>query len=354
MLFRARAHRALASFLLASVAACAAPSEEAASDEAEIRKRINPSSGSAAFELKKPAWYTDGFSSEFSFDGIKIAFDKRYERTPGTYSLKSGVLVSPEHYRFGMSRSSMEMQVPLELGMISVYEPAGLVIRYDRPINAGKNAIVGTRDGVQAIVLRNDELASKPEGYAVAMFDGRYTIGSSAQDSYAFEVAEGEKKEILLPTATLDFDYESIDPEFPGTVTCLSVTHAAENSRVERVSEKLPVARDRRYVVPAGDHAKLRVNACGQSRVLDLAPGAAHTITLHRLEVNDVDVVDPDGQHRIVRGRFTVQRKNEDGSYTTVISNQPTHTGVDLTDGTYRVTSTAPHAPPHVQEITFP
>jgi hypothetical protein len=31
-----------------------------------------------------------------------------------------------------------------------------------------------------------------------------------------------------------------------------------------------------------------------------------------------------------------------------------THTGVDITDGTYRVTSTAPNSKPHVQVVFFP
>lgn len=355
MLCLARAHRAIGLAILATLAACTAPSEETASDEADIRKRINPSSGTAAFELKKPAWYTASFVSEFTFDGLRAEFGKRYERAPGEYPLASGVLVSPSIYGgFGMRARSMDMQVPLELGMISIYEPAGMVIKYDRPINAGKNLVVGKRQNLKVIELNESELKANPDGYSVAMLDGRYEVESSAHEKQTFDFAEGEKKDLLLPTASLDFTFETIDPDFPGTSTCLTVTYAAENRAVARLTDALRVARDNTHVVPAGSFAHLRVNACGQSEVVDLPPGAAHTLTLHRLEVNDLDIVDPDGQHRIVRGRFSVERKLEDGTWVSVLSNQPTHTGVDVTDGTYRVTSTAPNAPPHVQEITFP
>jgi hypothetical protein len=354
MLRLSHTSRALGLLVLASVAACTAPTEDTGSDESDIRKRINPSSGSAAFELKKPAWYTDAFLSEFTFAGSRAELGKRYERAPGEYPLVSGILYLPTYYGFGTRQYSMQMQVPLELGMISIYEPAGLVIKYDRPINAGKNVISGKREQVQAIAIRNEELKNKPDGYSLAMLDGRYEIETSANEKQTVDVAEGQKKDVLLPTASLDFRYETIDPEFPGTTTCLGVTYVAENARIDRTSDTLAVARDRQYVVPAGSFAQLRVGACGKNEVLDLAPGATHTITVHRLEVNDLDIVDPDGQHRIVRGTFKVERKHEDGNYTTVLSSQPTHTGVDVTDGTYRVTSTAPNAPPHVQEITFP
>ena len=61
----------------------------------------------------------------------------------------------------------------------------------------------------------------------------------------------------------------------------------------------------------------------------------------------------PDGSISIARGTFVVERKKGHGTYKRIL-NGTTHRGVDIPDGTYRVTSQAPNVPAHVEEVTFP
>ncbi len=353
---RLPASHVLGSLFLVSLFACTS-GDDAGTNEDDIKKRVNPSSGTAAFELKKPSWYTDDFQSVFQFHDVTAEYGRRYERAGGEFPLRSGILYAPGYYGFGMSAGSMSMNVPLEIGFISIYEPAGIVLKYERPITAGENQIVGKRagSGQDAIRMVANELWSRPQGYSVAMLDGRYEIETSANEKTTYDIAEGEKKDILLPTASVQLKFEAIDAEFPGTTTCLSIDARGDNRTIGVTRTSLPIAREKAaLVIPAGSAASVDIRACGVSSNVPMPAGAVHAITVHRLEVNDLDIVDPDGAHRVVRGTFVVDRKNADGTYTRIIGSERTHTGVDLTDGTYRVTSTATNVPPHVVDVSFP
>ncbi len=346
--------------VFAALAACTTNASDGTGDrderaESDIRKRINPKTGSAAFELVKPSWQTPDFQWELAFDGGRAEYGKQYERAPGKFSLVSGVLYRPSYYGFGTRGSSMSMQVPLELGLISMYTPAGIVVSYKRPITAGLNKVVATRNDQPAIDLNESEHA-KVGGYKVVMLDGKFAVQTSADAKQVFDLGEGELLELILPVAGLGISYDGIDPAFGGTVSCLSVSVRADNSAVGPVYQSLTLNRETpSFTLPAGAFASLDVSSCGEQTRVPLTPDATIKITAHRLEVNDIEVIDPQGTQRVVRGTFDVQRKRADGTFTqSLIRNQPTHTGVDVTDGTYRVISTAPNVSPHVQEITFP
>jgi len=87
---------------------------------------------------------------------------------------------------------------------------------------------------------------------------------------------------------------------------------------------------------------------------LPLPPNARLSVHMNRLEVDHIAVTRPDGTTQMVAGTFAVERKNNTGAFAKILGTEPTHTGVDLPDGTYRVTSMAPNAPTQVTTVTFP
>jgi hypothetical protein len=81
--------------------------------------------------------------------------------------------------------------------------------------------------------------------------------------------------------------------------------------------------------------------------------GQATKVTLNRLEVDDVMVTGSGA----VRGTYRVEVDTNDGWVTLNCRDAPTHTGLDVPDGRYRVTAktTTPSGPiTNVQEVTFP
>lgn len=359
------------SLMASLVVACGdASSDGIGSTESDVTKRINPKSASAAFELVKPAWQTNDFQMSFALSGTPVVYGTPYERAAGKYNLE----VRFRDPSNGGSPIRQEI-VSLDTGLITRYTPAGIVVRYAKPINAGTSntaslELASEDTGYRTFfTLRSSDIQS---GYSVVTLAGKYWLRNLADALQPFELAEGELKEFTLPVATLKVAYEDIDPAFPGDASCLLVD--LELGSVDsRDKKREPLSTKREdgtsFTLPAGSQSNLyKTSNCGNAaEKIPLPADEAVTLSLHRLEVSDVEVADPTSPTgtKLTRGTFSVERKQPDGTYkqvqfyqnsnrTNFITQFPTNTGVDLTDGTYRVVSKVGVGSPSVQEITFP
>ena len=94
------------------------------------------------------------------------------------------------------------------------------------------------------------------------------------------------------------------------------------------------------------------------TKTLPTSAGQTLSFVLNRLEVDDVEVVAAGGATQHVQGTFNVEFKDSAGRYQpSPCPNIRTGRGLDLLDGTYRVTSraqTASGTVTHVEEVSFP
>ena len=189
---------------------------------------------------------------------------------------------------------------------------------------------------------------------------GTFRVRSSAEgvDRTAV-VAAGQLGEVVLPIARVNVAGDAYDPTYPTTTSCTppSVAVGAPSFQQSFLVRRADGTIDpTTYVVPQGVAAPATLNTYGLLTVIPTAAGATHTFTLNRLEVDDVEVNTAGGGTAIVKGTFTIQSKV--GAELSMLGcTFPTHTGVDLPDGTYVVTTTASSASGavrHVEEISFP
>jgi hypothetical protein len=88
-----------------------------------------------------------------------------------------------------------------------------------------------------------------------------------------------------------------------------------------------------------------------------LASAGDIAFSYNRLEVDDVEITQSNGTTVLTRGTWTVSVRLSNGTYTPIDCTYPTHTGIDLPDGTYRIVATAASTSgtvSHTTDISFP
>lgn len=378
---------------LAGLAGCAsesAPEEHVGAGEDAVRRRVNPRNGNGALEIDGMGWDAAAASGAYSIAGdTVIAIGGRVERVPGSYRFEasggSDFGVQP-----GLRTSDA---VALQLGQVVVRKPAAVRVRYAEPISLGSALVTVKEVGVNSGTLTLDDAMSRPTattvpwsqralGYASVVVGGHTLEAQSSAGSVdasgdagtrRLTIADGELKEFVLPTARVQLAVDSYDASYPTPTTCeqtkLFVVGtergvAADNINSVFVRRADGTPESRTFVVPQGPNQFLTLQSYGVEG-LRIATGAGrvtHTLTLNRLEVNDVEMVAVNGASTFVKGTYKVERKRLVGPAASVTWDVlncrfPTHTGIDLADGTYRVTSTATTAQgtiTHVEELSFP
>jgi hypothetical protein len=336
------------------MAGCADSPADATTAEAtaDITKRINPNSSSAAFELGKPSWNPDDYGGGrgFTFDNVRPTFGESIERLPGNYPLNLGTYEYREQAHSFYGGYSLQQTVPLTVGFISVYTPAAISVARATPVSFGTDLdLVSVQNGDVAdsnYFVWGEHRAADP--LRTVVFAGKYRLKTAFDDDRDIVLQEGDKADIVLPVATVTFAFDPINADFPGAKRCSFQLNGKAGG--QSMNDATNLRQPSQLVFPAGPYATL---AYCNGVQLPLPAAADLTVRMNRLEVNDVSVTSPDGSVRLVHGTFAVDRKDATAGYLPILTEQ-THMGVDLPDGTYRVTSTAPNAPPHVVEVSFP
>ncbi len=329
-----------------SLVACAAQDEDTASDESEVKKKVQPTGGNGVFEFQKPSWWPadNSFSGYATFAGESVAVGASVQRVPGQHT-------------FAVGRQTESIQ--LAAGQTIKRKATGLRVRFEKPITMG-----GVTFQSSLFNLDQRDLMEKPaEGKLVLVLPFSGWTGSSASSvqNENFTIKEGELEEIVLPTTNLVLETDEYDPAFPtadGGSTCDNDTTirvgAGDQQETRHLRNQDGVAIGNQ-VVPHGDQATIRVRANGFDVEIPTA-NSTTKVTLNRLEVDDVLV---QGTGTKVRGTYRIERKDPDGSWraSTCRYDLDTHTGVDLPNGTYRVTSSASTPTgtiTDIQEVSFP
>ena len=344
---------------LSSMVACAASSdveEDTESTESEVKKKVKPKGGNGAFDLTKPSWSTTGAVGGYVFSSQIISIDSRTEKVPGTYNLSTPNREATDGV-VTMGQNSDE--IVIGAGMIVRRKVTGLRVRYDQPLTLG-----GSRYDMQPIpsgfagFLKADGAwAKKAKGAFMLVTQGKVQVTSSADPTPTeLTLAEGVLNEVVLPTARVSVQLDAIDPHYPTPgegcrAPFLFVRASGEQQWIavrDEAGNAIPTA-----VIPHGPRVTATVEAYGMTKTLPTSAGQTLSFVLNRLEV-----VAAGGATQHVQGTFNVEFKDSAGRYQpSPCPNIRTGRGLDLLDGTYRVTSraqTASGTVTHVEEVSFP
>jgi len=356
--------RILTPLLLSSCAlglvACAIPTgdpaENSDSQDQDVKKKVKPTGGNGAFELLAPTFSTVGFLGSFTFGGAGINLGERREKVPGTYSLEAQVLSSS-----GLQTASQGLSFPITAGAVAQHQLGGLRIRFDAPVTLGSTRVeFVSEQGSSGFLSPDGAWVTAANGASMLALAGKFGVTSSA-DGVKFDavVAQNTLKDVVLPTSKVALLVDAYDPNYPTTQSCTQtfVRAGARGFTVTAAVRKLDGSPSASFVVPQGIKAPVSINAYGIEVSQHTTPGGTNTFQLNRLEIDDVEVAQAGGGTTTLKGTVSVARKNADGTFATLSCSFPTHSGIDLPDGTYRVTSraTSPSAVvTSTEDVTFP
>jgi hypothetical protein len=342
-------------FSLVSLVACTAdvPDDEAEDTGVELKKKVTPKGTEGKLELAKPAWATPAYDAGLVFAGNYVKLGDVVPKPPGSYSLVLG---------------ASSTSIGITAGTTQTVTPGGLLVRYAQPIQSkwfeADQIVVSSQSG--------HAIKKGPTPVHLAVFPGAFSVRAPAH-AWNGNVTAGLLTEVTIPTANVTVAVDPIDPAYPSAVPdCLRLrtlrtdidTYPNYTSSRWSVSPPLRELGSAPVGVPAGNAVRLVTGGASASSsygITELAQwpviaSSSTTITIHRLEVDHVTSPTPGAPS--LQGSFTIDMKRN-GVWTPYSCGQgvPTHSGVDLPDGDYRVTTTA-NGPSgvitHVEEISFP
>jgi hypothetical protein len=343
-----------------SAVACASSTdgsgENAESQDGDLKKKVKPKGGNGALDLIAPGFNAAGFAGTFTFDNATIKAGDRSEKVPGTYSLQSQAGYYGDGYLM-----NQELPIVVTAGAITKQQLGGLRIRFAEPVTLGSTRVDLVPERGSAGLLREGApWQSAANGASLLALAGRVGVTSAADPTRTDAVVtEGALKELVLPTARVALLVDAYDPAYPTAPSCTPtyVRAGAMSFTATASVRKADGSANASFVVPQGSRAPVTLDAYGIQVAQATLAGQTNTFTLNRLEVDDVEVAQAGGGAQLVKGTFTVGRKNPDGSFTNLNCTFPTHAGLDVPDGTYRVTSRAQSASGVVtstEDVTFP
>ena len=249
--------------------------------------------------------------------------------------------------------------IVIKAGAVVPRTVTGLRVRYDQPLTLGGSqyAMQPLPSGSLGYLAPTGSWAKRAEGAFMLVAPGKVKI-TNAVDAAPTELTldEGKLNEVVLPTAKASVQVDAYDAAYPTPTSCSApvLVSGGQSTPVrDQAGNAIPTA-----VIPHGARATAAVQAYGMSKSIPTAAGQTHSFLLNRLEVDDVEVNAAGGGTQYVKGVFNVEYKDAGGVYRPLVcGNFATHTGIDLLDGSYRVTSRA-NSPSgvvtHVEEISFP
>jgi hypothetical protein len=389
----------LAMFGLSLVAlgtACSSSTDGEGQDAQDITKRTKPKAGMGGMVLDKPVWL-----DPTTFKGAVLARGPQGAET----RLASGALVdfAPAGYDVFFRPEGMLGDVfpggatryhplghrwrptaTLEAGAVWHVMPAGLRIELDRPVIWSRPLSLGELEvaddaafslltdygglaGPKALNLGsiNDlELASGKAHIDRVLPAGSYSL--TLGTTIPAVLQEGQLLTISLKTLSVAVQLDPVNPAFPDSAVaaCVKLEDEPVRSLVNWKTAVLP------------EYFRIALDAFGIA-VPGAAAGGVKRFVLNRLELDDVEVTSPGGARQKAKGTAFIERRVASGGWealacpeqipgvtdTSTTANRyriariPTSTGLDLPDGTYRITSTA-NGPQGVvtntEEISFP
>lgn len=342
------------------VIACAAPPDDGGEDaelqEGDLKKKVKPKGGNGAFDLLAPGFVATGFAGAFSFDNSPMKAGDRSEKVPGSYWLQS---VQTD---FADGRPmNQQLSMAVTAGAITKHQLGGLRIRFAEPVTLGSARVdLSPERGSPGYINAGGAWQTAATGASMLVLAGKVVVDPGTEGTRTDAiVVEGALKEVVLPTSRVALLVDAYDPAYPTPTNCGAtyVRGGVQSYAATAFVRKQDGSPNASFVVPQGTRAPVAVNAYGIEVVQATVSGQTHSFTLNRLEIDDVEVVQAGGGSQMVKGTVTIGRKNADGTFTGLNCTFPTHSGIDLPDGTYRVSSRAQSASGLVtstEDVTFP
>ncbi|NOU29760.1 MAG: hypothetical protein HOO96_17785 [Polyangiaceae bacterium] len=345
----------LATMAAQSVACIAGNDDDSSSEDSEIKKKVKPKGGNGAFDLLKPSFAT-GFAGQFNFDGPAMALGERREKVPGSYNLQLVGATIPD----GQTMAQTET-IAITAGTVTARTPGGLRVRFSEPVTLGGARVMLTPpQGYAGFLNAGGAWQANANGGQMLSLAGKVVVAPATEtNTLDAIVTEGAIKEVVLPTSRVKVALDEYDAAYPNPASCSAAYVRAgawgyQSTAFVRNTNGSPNAS---FVVPQGSRADVAVVVYGFEVKQPTVAGGTNAFTLNRLEVDHVEVAQSGGGTQMVPGTYTIARKNADGTFTPLNCNAPTQTGVDLPDGTYRVTSSARGTSGTVtstEEVSFP
>lgn len=347
---------------LSSLVACAASSdasEDTDSSEADIKRKVKPTGGNGAFDLAKPTWATAGAVGQYVFDGRDVAIGSRTEKVPGNYAWQT----RGNSFEGSQTMGQNADPIAITAGNVVTRTTTGLRVRYDQPLTLGFStySMQPVSAGSTGWLRGSGPWARQADGVLMLVAPGKFKA-TAAADGVTTEVTltEGKLNEVVLPTAKVSVDTDQYDPDYPTSPNCsAAVLIAGAPGETEQAYLRNAAGTGiATQVIPHGARTTAILDTYGVRKTVPTVAGQTIKFVVNRLEVDDVEVRTAGGGTQLVKGTFTVEYKDAGGAYRMFnCGGLPTHTGLDLLDGAYRVTSRANSASgvvTHVEEFTFP
>ena len=314
--------------------------------ENEVKKKVEPQGGNGAFVLVPPDFDATRFAGTFEFDDSRIEIGKPIEKVPGHYRLTSS------------DWARNEIMFDIVAGQLEKMKASGLRVRYAEPVTFGSTDVSLSWNGGLA-----GTTTIGPHGVSLLTLNGKATlVHHVGSDPVVVDVPEGGVADVVLPTTRVVVQLDAYDSAFP-TPTCdhydepqlmagteSNSVEAITSLRYEDGSPKIA------FVVAHGNSARVSLFARGIVETEPTVAGETITFNLNRLEVDDFKVTLANGESKFVKGEVSVEREQRYG-FQEIACKFPTHSGIDVPDGKYRITSTVitPSGPmTQVREVTFP
>lgn len=344
-----------------SLVACGGTSQEEESDssESEVRKRVKPKGSNGAFDLAKPTWNPAGVVGGYTFAGKAMPVDSRREQVPGSFGfmLRSGLDDGIQ------SMEQLLEDVQIVAGQVETRKPTGLRVRFAEVPTLGKRVrwALGAGSPIRSTGYVYGDGAWAKTSALLYVPPGPIVVRSEIDvASTEITAPEGKLTELVLPTTRVSVDLDSYDPDYPSPSNTCGTTPAiivGSGSSLDTAPVRTSAGPLKTMVVPHGAKATVKLNAYGVVSEKPTVAGGTVSFLLNRLEVDDVEVALSGGGTQLTRGQYSVEVKNGNTYRRLDCGSFPTHTGIDLPDGTYRV-STWAEGPSgtiqHVEEVSFP
>ena len=249
-------------------------------------------------------------------------------------------------------------------GAVSSLTPGGLRIRFARATTLGDVVVKFGTNSLEVSGDRYREPWAQREngigvltlpGYSALLTSSTGAVSGSGQSELRYTSEQGKLVDVVLPVATVEVKLDEYDRSYPDAEP--ASLEVGEDRMTVRDGSDLRGPPAGKQVVPAGPNVQLFTRVGYLRSAPQVAQIGSRTVfVLHRLEVDDVEIRDARGAVTSVRGSYDVTQKTANGR-ASVVAGLPTHTGLDLPDGTYEVTSTANTRPGkvvHTETVSFP
>ncbi len=308
----------------------------------EVKVKVHPKVGNGFFKLLAPDVSiadagTSPFEGAFLFNGQPIAPGAQVEVPSGAYTLSA----QAQTFANGGMTPGQAVSITVAAGTTTSFKLSAIQVRFDRPLTFGAGGFTlqsSSRTSVTSAQTKvNASWSSDADGLRMLVFADtfflRYSIESSTRTT---DVTSGALTVFPLRTQQISIGLDEYDAAYPTASAACEATLTVYDPTYGEVTKNLRAPNGAFKAVVVVPEWSTRVNGGGFTGPYIASGG----YVFNRIEVDDVEVAQSTGS-TLVRGTFALFAKDSNGKFSLTGCTSPTHAGVDVPNGTYRIVSTA-------------